>query len=316
MPVISVSDAVQNLAAGELVAIPTETVYGLAGRMDREDTLRAIFSTKSRPFFDPLIVHVADVDQARALSSDWPEIYDLLVREFWPGPLTLIAPKTSQVSALITAGLDSVGLRSPQHPVAREILRGVGIPLAAPSANRFGRTSPTRAEHVIQEFGDRVNVVDGGDCEIGVESTVLLARPLHEKWNIEILRPGGVSQKQIAQLLLREKIPFTIGRAHSVASPGHTAAHYQPESPVVIVDGDISDEEVKRKLKQIDHEVTQVHRLALPENAILAARVLYAKFRELSAKQAVIVVAKTEIHAGEDWQAVWDRIERAAILHL
>lgn len=317
MPLISVPEAIKSLQEGELVAIPTETVYGLAGRIDREETLRSIFLTKSRPFFDPLIVHVADSEQARDLAKEWPAIYDLLAREFWPGPLTLIAPKTERISSLITSGLDSVGLRCPKHPLALEILRGVGVPLAAPSANRFGRTSPTRAEHVIAEFADQVKVVDGGPCEVGVESTVLRAELRNQVWNVEILRPGGISQPQIRHLLEREKVSFTITRAHSIASPGHTKAHYQPESPVVILNGKISDEEViKLRLREHGHVVNQIRHLKLPEDVTLAARVLYQNFRELSAEQTAIVVEKHLIHAGEDWQAVWDRIERAAILHL
>lgn len=317
MPLISVPEAIKSLQTGELVAIPTETVYGLAGRIDREETLRSIFSTKSRPFFDPLIVHVADSEQARDLAKEWPAIYDLLSREFWPGPLTLITPKTEHISSLITSGLESVGLRCPRHPLALEILRGVGVPLAAPSANRFGRTSPTRAEHVIAEFADQVKVVDGGPCEVGVESTVLRAELRNQVWNVEILRPGGISQAQIRQTLEREKLSFTIGRSHSVASPGHTKAHYQPESPVVILLSKVADEElVKKRLREHGHSVKRIRHLNLPEDVTLAARVLYQKFRELSAEQTAIVVEKQLIHAGEDWQAVWDRIERAAILHL
>ncbi len=316
MSTITVDKAIELLARGELVAIPTETVYGLAGRIDREDTLKRIFEVKSRPSFDPLIVHVSDLAQARNLTTSWPEIFDLLAKEFWPGPLTLIAPKTAAVSSLITAGLDSVGLRSPSHPVAREILQKVGVPLAAPSANRFGKTSPTKAEHVVSEFSGRVPVVDGGACDVGVESTVLAAQFENGKWNVQILRPGGISQKQISDTLNKNKISFSIGRAHSVASPGHSKAHYQPDSPLVIVQRKVSDQEIKKSLSDQDHEISEVRWLELPEDPIQAARVLYQKFRDLSTKGSAIAIEKKPIHAGEDWHGVWDRVERAAILHI
>lgn len=317
MPVISVAQAVDKLKQGDVVAIPTETVYGLAGRIDNEDTLKEIFSVKSRPSFDPLIVHVSDLAQAKEFVTSWPDIFDLLAKEFWPGPLTFIAPRNSKVSSLITAGLETVGIRSPAHPIAREIIQKVGVPLAAPSANRFGKTSPTRAEHVESEFSGKVPVVDGGPCEIGVESTVLASRLENGKWTVEILRPGGVSQKQIVSLLYKNKMNFSVGRAHSIASPGHLSAHYQPESPVVIVhERDVSDEEIKKHLLEEDLGNLNIIRLQLPEDPIQAARVLYQQLRDLSAKGSAIVVEKNTIHAGEEWHAVWDRIERAAILHI
>lgn len=317
MSIISIDQAVSALTAGELVAIPTETVYGLAGRIDREETLKKIFTVKSRPFFDPLIVHVSELAQAKSLTREWPQLYDLLAQNFWPGPLTLIAPKNDLVSSLITAGLDSVGLRSPAHPLAREIIRRVGTPLAAPSANRFGRTSPTKAEHVETEFQGMISVVDGGACDVGVESTVLRASNSLGKWQIEILRPGGISPKQIRNLLDRRQISYTIGRAHSNASPGHTKAHYQPESPVVIINKRYDETEILSLVcDRLEQNFTSIVRLPLEGEPSQAARTLYQQLRDLSRKNAVIVIEKSEFHASEDWQMVWDRVERAAILHL
>jgi L-threonylcarbamoyladenylate synthase len=159
-----------RLVAGDVVAIPTETVYGLAASIDSEKGLRRIFSLKERPFFDPLIVHVASLKEASSLVRDWPPIADFIGRYFWPGPLTLVLPKAERVNSLITSGLDTVAVRYPSHPLTLDLIRLVGTPLAAPSANKFGKTSPSRALHVKSEFpGTDLLILDGGECEIGVE---------------------------------------------------------------------------------------------------------------------------------------------------
>ncbi|MBX3020941.1 MAG: threonylcarbamoyl-AMP synthase [Bdellovibrionales bacterium] len=310
MSIVDLKEAVAALRAGDVVAIPTETVYGLAGRIDREQTLRQIFAVKQRPFFDPLIVHVAELAQARALTAEWPEIFDDLARAFWPGPLTLVAPKTDAVSSLITSGLDTVALRCPRHQLALEIIRQVGVPLAGPSANRFGRTSPTRAQDVKDEFVDEVSVVDGGPCEIGLESTVIQAQRQGDTWKIGILRPGGVSRAQL-QAVLEPKYKVEIERLHSVASPGHLKAHYQPTNPVVIVRGPIPEDKAPIE-HALSRPLERVHTLILPATPELAARTLYAEFRRLSEQPGAIVVQQIAANSGPDWEAIWDRIERAS----
>jgi L-threonylcarbamoyladenylate synthase len=167
-----ISVAVEKLINGEVVGIPTETVYGLGAVISKSDAIKKIFTTKERPFFDPLIVHVSGVEQAKELSLDWSAAADILAQEFWPGPLTLVLPKKN-VSDLITSGLQTVGVRCPDHKIALEIIEKVGEPIAAPSANRFGKTSPTCKKHVLEEFNDAVFVVDGGDCSVGIESTII-----------------------------------------------------------------------------------------------------------------------------------------------
>jgi L-threonylcarbamoyladenylate synthase len=314
MSIISSAYAVQLLQEGELVAIPTETVYGLAGRFDREDTLKQIFTVKGRPFFDPLIVHVANPKAARALTSEWPEIFDPLTDAFWPGPLTLVAPKAASVSGLITAGLPTVAVRCPRHPMTEEILNDLKIPLAAPSANLFGHTSPTSAEHVIKEFNGQVPVVDGGDCEIGVESTVLSARKTTKgKWLVEILRPGGVSRKEINDVLQTAKLNFSVERAQSQASPGHLPHHYQPSSPVVIVRAQTTDDQILMfATQQLGKKLASVAWLNLDQDARQAARTLYQAFRELSRDGQLIAIKHDPHHDGPEWEAVWDRVERAS----
>jgi L-threonylcarbamoyladenylate synthase len=312
---ITIQQAVERLCAGDVVALPTETVYGLSARIDSEPALMKVFAVKERPSFDPLIVHVSDVRQARALCSEWPAIYDLLTEEFWPGPLTLIAPKLPSVSNTITSGLLSVAFRCPQHPVFLEAIARVGVPLAAPSANRFGRTSPTTAAHVEEEFDELVAVVDGGACEVGVESTVLTAeKAAGDKWQLKILRPGGISREALRDFLDEHQIKFEISRAASPASPGNLKEHYQPKSPVVILNGKSWDELAHAATEKIlNRKVTSAVELRLPRTPQEAARVLYSEFRKLSrSADHVLWITRKESHHGEDWEAVWDRIERAS----
>jgi L-threonylcarbamoyladenylate synthase len=318
MPLISVADAVEHLRRGQVVALPTETVYGLAGRIDDDKALREIFAVKKRPYFDPLIVHVPTLEVARSLSSNWPALYDQLCSVFWPGPLTVIAPKAARVSELITSGLDSVAIRCPQHPLMLQILRELGVPLAAPSANRFGHTSPTSAGHVLTEFNDQVAVVDGGPCVIGVESTVLSAEQKDGRWQIRILRPGGVSREQLRQVLNRLKVDYELSRAESSASPGHLPAHYQPDAPVILIEnGGLTAEHKQQIAERLGRTVSEWLELRLPETPQQSARELYAEFRRLSQDPSkAIWVQRLTSQRGEEWEAVWDRIERAASLKI
>lgn len=316
MSYVSVDQAVNLLKEGHVVGVPTETVYGLAGRIDNEAALKLIFSTKQRPFFDPLIVHVHDLSQVRALAAEWPEVYQKLAKRFWPGPLTLVTKKTDSVSPLITSGLETVAIRCPRHPLALDILRKLNVPLAAPSANRFGRTSPTRAAHVEKEFDDQIAVVDGGDCEVGLESTVIDAHKDKDRWVIRILRPGGVSRQEIQEELSKSGFSFSIERAESTASPGHLKAHYQPSVPVVILDGNFSDSEILDEVRlKLSVDANLVSHLPLGEAPEQAARRLYQDFRELSQNPKTVIAIQR--HAkNKDWEAIWDRVERASSLTL
>jgi L-threonylcarbamoyladenylate synthase len=211
-----------------LVAIPTETVYGLAANALDARACRAIFKAKGRPAHDPLIVHVLDLAQAELLAEFNPTARSL-ARRFWPGPLTLVLPKRSCVPAIVTSGGNTVALRSPALPVARELLRLAGVPLAAPSANRFGYISPTRAEHVVDGLGGRIgHVLDGGACPVGVESTVLdLTDPMKPR----ILRPGVVTAAALAKFLGRRvgRAGRSKGRQRPLA-PGMLDRHYSPRT--------------------------------------------------------------------------------------
>ena len=308
MPIIDLNTAVDDLVRGDIVAIPTETVYGLAARIDHPAAIARVFEVKRRPFFDPLIVHVIDAGSARALTPAWSHAHDALARAFWPGPLTLVVPKHAFVSELITSGLDTVGVRCPRHALTLELLRRVKVPLAAPSANLFGRTSPTTAAHVVTEFGDQVPVLDGGACEVGVESTVCLVTDAE----VLILRPGGVSSVVIADALRAAGLARPVTRRHSVRSPGHLEAHYRPTNPVVAVTGDLDPGSLAARARAMAG-TDQVRWLDWNPDPRLAARALYADLRRLSATPAVILWRPDELRARPEWEAILDRIQRATV---
>lgn len=230
--------AAELLKSGRLVAIPTETVYGLAANALDETAVRAIFQAKGRPQDNPLIVHVAGVDWIDDYVSEVPDGARELMEAFWPGPLTIIMKKSRLIPDVVSAGLETAAFRFPSHPVAAEIIRRAGIPLAAPSANQSGSPSPTKASHVLADLSGKIDaVVDGGDCGVGVESTVIV---LHDGIP-RILRPGGVTAEQLKEVLGSVEVDPAVlnGVApdQRVASPGMKYKHYAPKANVIIVRG-------------------------------------------------------------------------------
>ncbi len=234
MPILSgtpesVARAVALLRSGGVVALPTETVYGLAALVWDARAVARIFEIKRRPEFDPLIVHVADLAGLERVAARVPKVAEKLIARFWPGPLTLVLPKRPRVPGLVTAGLDSVAVRMPSHPTARALLRGVGEPLAAPSANPFGALSPTRAAHVAEALGSEVDLIlDGGPTQFGIESTILALEP-----EPALLRPGALAVEEIEAAigpLARDPRP---GPA---VTPGRLPAHYAPRTPLRVID--------------------------------------------------------------------------------
>ncbi|CAN5790401.1 L-threonylcarbamoyladenylate synthase [soil metagenome] len=228
--------AARLVRAGRLVGMPTETVYGLAGNAFDERALARIFAVKERPVFDPPIVHVPRylfpgvVDMDR-MDHDARDLVARLAARFWPGPLTLVLPRDPAVPDLATSGLDTVGIRVPAHPVARALLEASGVPLAAPSANRFGRISPTRAEHVAAELGDRIPLIlDGGPAPVGVESTIVAVRAGGE---LVLLRPGGIPREALARVAGTEVTGPEAGRG--ITAPGMLESHYAPRKPLVLL---------------------------------------------------------------------------------
>lgn len=227
----TIAEAAKLLRDGGLVVFPTETVYGLGGDATNERAVAAIFEAKGRPQFNPLISHVLGADEARRFVQ-WSETADKLAARFWPGPLTFVLPraKGSTIALLSTAGLDTVAIRAPSNPVAQALIRATGRPIAAPSANRSGAVSPTRAEHVAESLGDRVSMIlDGGPCPVGVESTVLdLSTP-----RPTLLRPGGVTRESIEAVIGAIAVSDALPLGDSARkSPGQLESHYAPARPV------------------------------------------------------------------------------------
>lgn len=231
-----IAQAAAVIRRGGLVAFPTETVYGLGANALDEAAVARIFAAKDRPFEDPLIVHIGSIGELSVIVRHIPDTAVVLAAAFWPGPLTLILPKSQVVPANISAGLDSVAVRMPAHPIALALLESAGVPIAAPSANRFGYTSPTTADHVLQDLGDRIDLIlDGGATSIGVESTVLdLARtpPV-------ILRPGGLAREELEHIIGPVGLP---GRKQIMPgpqlSPGLLGRHYAPRARLILCLGD------------------------------------------------------------------------------
>lgn len=329
--------AIERLSQGDVVAIPTETVYGLAARIDSEKGIEKIFSTKHRPFFDPLIVHVSSKEMATKLTTDWSPLANFLAEHFWPGPLTMVLPKAPELNSMITSGLPTVGIRMPKHTLALSLIEKAGVPLAAPSANRFGRTSPTTAEHVRSEFpGDQVLVLDGGPCEIGVESTVLMIRRDHnDHYSLSILRAGQITQSELERTLQHQKFEVSF---HTVVnrkeSPGQMKHHYMPDIPLVLVhEPSMKETDIiaatKKQISQLPDEVDGVEikkpqslqragELKLPETANLASRLLYSELRKLgeSNRYDFLYFRKPSVFESEDWSALRDRLSKASSLHL
>jgi Sua5/YciO/YrdC/YwlC family protein len=330
----SIQKAVTLLNQGEVIGLPTETVYGLAARIDLPQAVEKIFTTKERPFFDPLIVHVSSVAQAKSVTSNWGPVAEALAKVFWPGPLTMILPKAASVSDMITSGLPSVGIRMPNHPVALELIDAVGVPLAAPSANKFGRTSPTTASHVRLEFSkENVFVIDGGDCPIGIESTVLSVKENDGVAKLAILRRGHVLQSDIEKALSGTGLSFEfVVIQDKKESPGHMKHHYMPAVPLIL-SKDLSRsaeslmKEANQHLTEMPDEIESI-RITKPKNGlnsfslmtlsddpVIASRELYAKLRIVAeeGKDCIIYYRKADQYS-ERWESLFDRLNKAASL--
>lgn len=224
-----IEKAVRLLEQDELVAIPTETVYGLAGNALSRTAVTKIFTVKNRPQFDPLIVHVPDLSKAEDYVVEIPEEAEKLAQEFWPGPLTLLLKKKSIIPDLVTAGLDTVGIRCPDHSLTRELLKRLSFPLAAPSANPFGYVSPTKPEHVAAQLGEKIQyILDGGACTVGIESTIIG----FEENGPTVYRLGGLTLEEIQRVI--GKVQVQIHSTSNPKSPGQLISHYAPGKKVVI----------------------------------------------------------------------------------
>ncbi|QVL34838.1 threonylcarbamoyl-AMP synthase [Telmatocola sphagniphila] len=305
-----------------LVAFPTETVYGLGANALDPQAVQRIYTAKGRPSTNPLILHINSTAQAKLLASDWPEEADLLAKKFWPGPLTIVLPKSPIVPDLATGGGSTVAIRMPNHPVARALIEASGVPLAAPSANRSLGVSPTRAEHVLQSLGDRVELIlDGGPTQRGIESTVV---DLTEK-PVRILRFGPVTPEDLRNCLKQEVVwgaNVADGQIPQPA-PGMSARHYSPKTPLSVFE---SSEEWLRHVtiaRPASRRITLFiswpkEQLApyseiqcMPSDPAAYAEILYQTLHELDQNQFEEILIELPPKE-EEWLAVRDRLTRAA----
>ena len=315
----AVERAAAALVAGDIVAFPTETVYGLGARADEDAAVAKIFAAKGRPAEHPLIVHVAEPGDGIVFAAQRPLAARRLMDAFWPGPVTVIVPRALGLAAAAAGGQDTVGLRCPSHPVARALLtaarrHGV-LGVAAPSANRFGRVSPTSAQHVVDEFGDTLLVLDGGDCEVGIESTIVDCSGPHPA----LLRPGTIPRERLEAVLGE---PLRAPDEHSPRASGTLEAHYAPRAKVRLMTAEMLNTalqmlgETPLKLAVYSRTVvlprrSPLVRRVMPAGADAAAHDLYAGLRELDA-QGVDLIWVEEPPADPAWDGVRDRLRRAA----
>ena len=318
----SIAAAVDALAAGQLVGLPTETVYGLAADASQDAAVRGIYAAKGRPAEHPLIVHVADAGSVAAFTTDVPAFAQKLIDAFWPGPLTLILPRRPGVADAAAGGHPTIGLRCPAHPVAHALLaacaaRGIAG-LAAPSANRFGRISPTTAAHVAQEFGDDLLVLDGGACEVGIESTIIdctRGAPV-------LLRPGQLPRARIEQVAGTRMLSKEELSAPDPQAPGTLSAHYAPRAKLRLMNA----RELRTGLELLGADAKNIAVWAraplksassqlvlrrMPDDADAAAQQLFAVLRSFDDAQVKLIWVETPPDDAA-WDGVRDRLARAA----
>ena len=316
----AIAEAARTVVAGGVVAFPTETVYGLGADASSDTAVAKIFAAKGRPSDHPLIVHIADAAQVTDYAGEVPLFAQKLMQAFWPGPLTVILPRRPGVAAAAAGGQDSIGLRCPAHPVALAFLQACKTGVAGPSANRFGRVSPTTAQHVASEFGEDLLVLDGGPCDVGIESSIVdctRGRPV-------LLRPGVLSRQQLEAACGETVLDKDGLLADNAAprAPGTLASHYAPDAKVRLMDTkaiqtalDVLGSDAAhiavyaRSIVRIQSENVLYRRM--PDDPVATAQQLFAVLRDFDAKGARLIWIET-LPEAEAWEGVRDRVGRAA----
>jgi L-threonylcarbamoyladenylate synthase len=319
----AVARASELLRAGQLVALPTETVYGLAANAWDADAVRRIFEVKGRPSHNPIIVHVAGVELARRCVTDWSPLAVKMAAAFWPGPLTMVLPRAKEIPDAVTAGGNTVGVRWPSHPFIQAVIRECGFPLAAPSANRSNRISPTKAEHVRKDLDGLIPlIVDGGPSQVGIESTVfdLTSSPPR------VLRPGMIHADSLQAAMGEVAVGGGAEKGAAVRrSPGLMPKHYAPKAKLVLLSWQ-NEDDLAAKVAVYGIKPDKIHVLAhhviparpgfgrvsnIPQDAKAWARVLYAELHRCDEAGAQLIVVETP-PPGEEWRGIADRLTRAS----
>jgi L-threonylcarbamoyladenylate synthase len=316
-----IAQAVALLKAGKLVAMPTETVYGLGADASNEAAVHRIFAAKERPYHHPLIVHIADIHQLHHWARDIPPAALQLAKAYWPGPLTMVFKKQPHVLDVITGQQDTIGIRIPKHPVAQALLQAFGSGIAAPSANRFTRISPTTAEAVKEELGDRVDLIlEGGACEVGLESTIIdMTQTIPT-----ILRPGMITPEAI-QTVLGTPVQAKLQDAPSTRAPGMHHLHYAPATPTQLMDTQtltqFLDSSPENELiavityqKHLFSPRNHIKLMAMPSDPTLYAHDLYHTLRMLD-HSGVTQILIEAVPQTMEWDAIRDRLSRATVKH-
>jgi L-threonylcarbamoyladenylate synthase len=321
----AVNRAAQLLRAGQVVALPTETVYGLAANAWDAAAVRRIFEVKGRPPENPIIVHVASLEMAQRCAAHWPPLAEKLAAAFWPGPLTLVLPRAAQIPSIVTAGGTTVGVRWPSHPLMQAVIRACGFPLAAPSANPSNELSPTNAEHVRKSLGERIPlIIDGGQAQVGIESSVLDLVSFPPR----LLRPGMIPPAALLAVLGRAGLTMSetkTGTASILLSPGLLPKHYAPKAKLVLWRWQ-NEAELERLVLDSGVPPLKIHIVAhshipagkkfggvsvIPHDAVAYARAIYAELHECDESNPDLIVVEA-LPAGEEWRAIADRLTRAA----
>jgi L-threonylcarbamoyladenylate synthase len=320
---VAVTKAAQVIRAGGLVAFPTETVYGLGADGLNERAARRIFAAKERPHDDPLIVHIAHLQELSQLARSVPELAWDLAKRFWPGPLTLVLERAARVPKVTTGGLETVAVRAPAHTVAQKLILASGCPIAAPSANRFGRPSPTRAEHVLEDLDGRVEIVlDGGPTLVGLESTVLDMTQNPPM----VLRPGGITLEELQAVLGDVRTLEPTDRKAAQRSPGTRSRHYAPRAKLLLTEPGQAEALAQSFLDQGERvglllqrrptlADSRLHVQQMPTDLKSYAQRLFAALRELDAQRVDLIIVES-VEERELGRAIMDRLRRAGSLLL
>ncbi|HEY2573044.1 MAG TPA: L-threonylcarbamoyladenylate synthase [Verrucomicrobiaceae bacterium] len=316
----AVERAVELLRAGEVVALPTETVYGLAANALDAKAVARIYEIKGRPAHNPIIVHVAGAEMANRCVREWPALADKLAKAFWPGPLTLVLPRANRIPEIVTAGGETVGVRWPSHPFIQEVIRACDFPLAAPSANLSNQISPTNAEHVAKQLDGKIPlIVDGGQSQVGIESTVVDLTVTPPR----LLRPGMIHEQ--ALMAVTGELARGAGGREILKSPGQLTKHYAPKAKLIVLKWR-NETDLNAQISAVEPRISRPHIIAhthipsqagfgrvsvIPHDAEAFARALYAELHQCDALGAELIVVEAPPDTSE-WRAIADRLKRAS----